>query len=185
MPGFYIGYTNSDPDRAEKICSALTSLMVDENLRWRAGVTKGTLDFFSLEVEHAGRALNDQDAKLAAFKKQYVGQLPSTNANGRNAVTPTVEEQYKLLARANDVASVMYKDLLTKKLAAQVQIDMENDQLGEQMIILTPANRPDSAEFPDRPLCAGGGVIAGLLLALGRLLWPARKPIGSEVEHPS
>ena len=186
LPGFYIGYTNSDPDRAQKICSALTSLMVDENLRWRADIAKGTMDFLARQVEDARRAIDDQDAKVAAFKKQYMGQLPSADAKGRNTMSPAVEEQYKLLTRDNDVALARYKELLANKLAAQVSLNMENEQLGEQMVILTPAGLPESADFPVRPLCALWGLGAGLLLALARLLWPGvRKPTGAETDQLS
>lgn len=77
VPGFNVRYTDSNALRAQKICNAMTSLIVDENLRERATITGSTTDFLSRQVEDAKRALDEQDAKLAAFKKQYMGQLPS------------------------------------------------------------------------------------------------------------
>jgi polysaccharide chain length determinant protein (PEP-CTERM system associated) len=77
VPGFTVNYTDSDPVRAQKICNALTSLIVDENLKSRSEVAQSTTDFLSRQVDDAKRALDDQDAKLAAFKKQYMGQLPT------------------------------------------------------------------------------------------------------------
>ncbi len=176
VPGFYIGYTNSDPGRAQKICIALTSLMVDENLRLRAEIAAGTVSFLQRQVENAGRAIDDQDAKPAPFKQPYMGQLPSDADNTkRKVMSPAVEQQN------NDVTKAFYKEMLAKKLAAEVGNNMENEQLGEQMVIFIPAELPESPEFPDRPSCALGGLIAGLLVALARLLWPAaRKPIGAE-----
>ncbi len=76
VPGFNLSYTDTDAARAQKICNALTSLMVEENLRSRAEVAQSTTDFLSRQVDDAKRALDEQDAKLAAFKKQYMGQLP-------------------------------------------------------------------------------------------------------------
>ena len=38
VPGFNVNYTDSDAARAQKICNAMTSLIVDENLRSRAEV---------------------------------------------------------------------------------------------------------------------------------------------------
>src|SRR5260370_6603655 len=55
----------------------MTSLIVDENLRSRAEVAQGTTEFLSRQVEDAKRAIDEQDAKLANFKKQYMGQLPT------------------------------------------------------------------------------------------------------------
>ena len=81
VPGFNVNYTDSDALRAQKICNAMTSMIVDENLRSRAEVAQGTNDFLSRQVEDAKRALDEQDSKLAAFKKQYMGQLPGDSDN--------------------------------------------------------------------------------------------------------
>jgi len=76
LPGFNVNYTDNNAVRAQKICNAMTSLIVDENLRSRAEVAQGTTEFLSRQVEDAKRAIDEQDAKLANFKKQYMGQLP-------------------------------------------------------------------------------------------------------------
>jgi polysaccharide chain length determinant protein (PEP-CTERM system associated) len=316
LPGFIVNYTDSDAVRAQKICNAMTSLIVDENLRSRAEVAQGTTEFLSRQVEDAKRAIDEQDAKLASFKKQYMGQLPgdadnnmhmlmslnsqldattqflsrtqqdkaytesmlaqqssawkssqnSTNpqtleqqlnllqaqllqlqANytddhpdviktkadiaevkkklkevnadaasakatdssdktnvgeppeisqlrmqihqyqtmieqataaqkrlqsqigiyqSRTAMSPGVEEQYKLLTRDNDSAQIFYKELLAKKSSAALGTSMESQQQGEQMHILAGAGLPDSPSFPNRPLFAGAGMGVGLALGL-------------------
>jgi polysaccharide chain length determinant protein (PEP-CTERM system associated) len=81
VPGFNVNYTDSNPVRAQKICNALTSLIVDENLKSRAEVAQGTTEFLGRQVDDAKRALDEQDAKLAAFKKQFMGQLPTDSDN--------------------------------------------------------------------------------------------------------
>jgi polysaccharide chain length determinant protein (PEP-CTERM system associated) len=81
VPGFTVSYTDSNPLRAQKVCNALTDLIVNENLSSRAEVAKSTTDFLSRQVDDAKRALDEQDAKLAAFKKQYMGQLPGDSDN--------------------------------------------------------------------------------------------------------
>ena len=313
LPGFNVNYIDSDPVRAQKICNAMALLIVDENLRSRAEAAKGTTDFLRSQVEDAKRAIDDEDKKLAAFKKQYMGQLPSDSDNnmrmlmslntqldattqtlgraqqdkaytesmlaqqtaawkssqsntnpqtleqqlnqlqaqllqlqarytddhpdviktkadiaevqkrlkevnaaaaattndssdkasaseppeirqlrlqihqyqgviqqatldqkrlqgqigvyqGRTAMSPGVEEQYKLLTRDDDNAQAFYKDLLTKKSSAELGTSMENQQQGEQMHILLAANLPDSPSFPNRGLFAAGGLGAGLAL---------------------
>ena len=313
VPGFNVSYSDSTPDRAQKICNALTSLIVDENLRARAEVAKGTTDFLGRQVDDAKRALDEQDAKFAAFKKQYIGQLPGdadnnmrmlmalnsqldastqtlsraqqdksytesmlaqqlaawknsqsttspqtleqqlavlqaqlmqlqarytddypdviktkadiakvqskldeakqasiataatdkTEANeppeirqlrlqihqyqqvieqatadqkklqaainvyeSRAAMSPTIEEQYKVLTRDYDNAQAFYHDLLAKKSAADLGNSMENAQESEQMTILQTAALPTSPSFPTRPLFAAGGMAMGLGLGL-------------------
>jgi len=312
VPGFTVNYTDSNADRAQKICNALTSLIVDENLRLRAGTANDTTKFLTGQLDDAKRALDEQDGKLAAFKKQYFGQLPtdadnnmrmlmslntqldannqtlsraqqdkaytesmlaqqiaawktsqsSTNpqtleqgltqlqaqllqlqarytddypdviktkadiaevekklkevnaasaaatasdssekANAteppeirqlrlqihqyqsvieqatvdqkrlqsainlyenRTAMSPGIEEQWKLLTRDSDNAQALYKDLLAKKNQSAVATNMENQQEGEQMERLGPATLPETPSFPNRPLFAGGGLGVGL-----------------------
>ncbi len=313
-PGFNVNYTDSNAVRAQKICNAVTSLIVDENLRSRAEVASSTTEFLSRQVADAKRAIDEQDAKLANFKRQYMGQLPgdadnnarmlmslnsqldattqtlsraqqdktytegmlvqqtavwkssqsstnpqtleqqlsqlqsqlmtlqarytedhpdvikakadiakvekklkevnaaAANANdssdkasgaeppevrqlrlqihqyqsvieqstadqkrlqsqigiyqSRTAMSPNVEEQYKLLTRDNDNAQAFYKDLLAKKSSAELGTSMENQQQGEQMHILVAAGLPESPSFPNRTMFAGAGLGAGLALGM-------------------
>ncbi len=81
VPGFYVKYISSTPRRAQQICSELTGLLVEENLRTRAGVAQGTTDFLGRQVDDAKRDLDDQDGKLADFKRKYMGQLPGDSEN--------------------------------------------------------------------------------------------------------
>ena len=316
VPGFNVSYTDNNAVRAQKICNAMTSLIVEENLRSRAEVAQGTTEFLSRQVEDAKRSLDEQDARLANFKRQYMGQLPgdadnnmrmlmslnsqldattqtlgraqqdkaytesmlaqqtanwkssqsssnpqtleqelnqlqsqllqlrarytddhpdviktradiaevekklkevnataaaasatdnSEKASGaeppeirqlrlqihqyqsvieqatldqkrlqsqigvyqsRTAMSPNVEEQYKLLTRDNDNAQSFYKDLLAKKSSAALGTSMENQQQGEQMHILVGAGLPDSPSFPNRPIFAAAGLGAGLALGV-------------------
>jgi len=84
----------------------------------------------------------------------------------RTAMSPGVEEQYKLLTRDNDNAQSFYKELLAKKSASGLATNMENQQEGEQMHILVAAGLPDSPSFPNRPIFAAGGLGVGLALGL-------------------
>lgn len=319
LPGFYVAYTDRDPNRAQQICNEMTSLILEENLRSRAEVAQGTTDFLTRQLEDAKRDLDQQDAKMAAFKRQYMGQLPgdadnnvrilmsmnsqldattqtlsraqqdkaytesmlaqqlaawkssqsSTNpqtlqqqlealqgqllqlharytddhpdviktkadiaevqkklnqvntaaanatdtsdkniaaeppeirqlrlqihqyqnvieqATGdqkrlqgqinvyqsRTAMSPGIEEQYKLITRDYDNAQNFYRDLLAKKSSSEMATNMENQQQGEQMRILNPAGLPDAPSFPNRPLFAGGGLGAGLALGVMLAIW--------------
>jgi uncharacterized protein involved in exopolysaccharide biosynthesis len=92
VPGFNVNFTDSDAARAQKICNAMTSLIVDENLRSRAEVSQSTTDFLGRQVEDAKRAIDEQGAKLAAFKKQYMGQLP-TDADNNMRILMSLNSQ--------------------------------------------------------------------------------------------
>ncbi len=76
VPAFNISYTAANAGDAQKVCAELASLMVDENLKEIAAAATGTSDVLTKGLEDAKHNLDDMDARLAAFKKQYVGQLP-------------------------------------------------------------------------------------------------------------
>jgi uncharacterized protein involved in exopolysaccharide biosynthesis len=314
VQGFNVVYIDGNGPRAQKICDALTQLMVNENLRTRGEVANSTTDFLGRQLQQAKDTVDAQDAKFAAFKKQYMGQLPtdvdnnmrmlmslntqldastqtlgraqqdkaytesmlaqqiaawkssqsSTNpqtleqqltllqgqmlqlqarytddhpdviktkadiaevekklkeintatANSsdtsekasaseppeirqlrlqihqyqnvieqatvdqkrlqsqigiyqsRTAMSPTIEEQYKVLTRDNDNAQAFYKDLLAKRSSAELGTSMENQQQGEQMVLQGNASMPDSPSFPNRPIFAAGGLGAGLAIGV-------------------
>src|SRR5712671_1343006 len=315
VPAFYVNYTARNPREAQQLCNELTSLLLEENLKSRQDVARGTTDLLSKGLEDAKHTLDDMDSKLAAFKKQYVGQLPGDEENnlkilmglnsqleantqtlnratqdksytesllaqqlsawrssqtsnnpetlqkqltdlqsqlvqlearytedhpdvikakadiagvkkklaevnsaspqvsdpaekassseppevrqlrlqvhqygdlitaatrdqkrlqqeiqlyqGRVSLSPAVEEQYKQMARDYDNAQKNYQDLLANKSKSDFALTMEQQQQGEQMRLLNPANLPDTPTFPNRLLFAGGGLGAGLGLGLG------------------
>src|SRR5256884_3402645 len=320
MPGFFVSFTGDNARDAQQVCSELTSMLLAENLKARTQVAQGTTEFLSRQLEEAKKNLNDQDSKMAVFKRQYMGQLPgdadnnlkilmglnsqldantqtlnraqqdrsytasllaqqlaawkssqnstnpqtleqqlaalqsqlitlqarytddhpdvvktkndiaelkrkvnemnaaaaqTTDANsdkagvaespeirqlrmqihqydaaidqgtreqkrlqnqialfqGRVALSPAVEEQYKALDRDYVTAQRFYDDLLAKKSQAEMQTDMELRQQGEQMRMLNPADLPDAPSFPNRILFAGGGLGVGLVLGLGFAMW--------------
>src|SRR5216683_2405982 len=315
VPGFYVNYTAAHPREAQQLCNELTSLLLEENLKSRQDVARGTTDLLSKGLDDAKHTLDDMDSKLAAFKKQYVGQLPGDEENnlkilmglnsqleantqtlnravqdksytesllaqqlsawrsaqtsnnpetlqkqladlqsqlvqlearytedhpdvikakadiagvkkklaevnsaspqvsdpaekassseppevrqlrlqvhqygdlitaatrdqkrlqqeiqvyqGRVSLSPAIEEQYKQMARDYDNAQKNYQDLLANKSKSDFALKMEQQQQGEQMRLLNPANLPDTPTFPNRLLFAGGGLGAGLGLGLG------------------
>src|SRR5205085_792660 len=81
VPGFYVKFTLDNPQDAQAICSELTSMFLAENLKSREQVAQGTTDFLTRQLEDSKKTLDDLDAKLANFKRQYMGQLPGDEDN--------------------------------------------------------------------------------------------------------
>src|SRR6202166_1312056 len=320
VPGFYVNYTASTAREAQQICTDLTSMLLEEDLKSRQDASQGTTLFLTKQVEDAKQNLDDLDKKLAAFKNQHMGQLPGDEDNnmkiqmgfnsqldantqslnratqdkayaesmlaqqvaawknsqsasnpqslqtqlsqlqaqlidlegrytedhpdviktkgdiaevkkqlaaindtsdkpgdpgndkssateppeirqlrlqihqyqdmilqttrdqkklqqeiavyqGRVSSSPVVEEQYKELARDYDNAQKVYQDDLAKQSTSKMATQAQQQQQGEQMALLNPANLPDSPSFPNRLLFAGGGLGAGLALGLGLTFW--------------
>ncbi len=320
VPGFNVNYTASTAREAQQICTDLTSMLLEEDLKSRQDATQGTTLFLTKQVEDAKQNLDDLDKKLAAFKNQHMGRLPgdednnlkilmglnsqldantqslnratqdkaytesmlaqqvaawkaaqsSTNPQslqtqlstlqaqlidlrgrytedhpdviktkgdiaevkkqlaaindtsdkatdpasekgsateppeirqlrlqihqyqdmiaqttrdqkklqqeiavyqGRIASSPGVEGEYKALARDYDNAQKVYQEDLAKQSTSKMATQAQQQQQGEQMALLNPANLPDSPSFPNRFLFAGGGLGAGLAVGLGLTLW--------------
>ncbi|HWY20173.1 MAG TPA: Wzz/FepE/Etk N-terminal domain-containing protein [Candidatus Acidoferrum sp.] len=320
VPGFYVNYTASTAREAQQICTDLTSMLLEEDLKSRQDASQGTTDFLTKQVADAKQSLDDMDKKLAAFKNQHMGQLPGDedsnmkilgglnsqlDANTQNlnratqdksytesllaqqlaawktsqsssnpqtlqtqlsqlqaqlidlqarytddhpdviktkadidqvrkklaeindastkggdvandkgsgteppeirqlrlqihqyqdliaqatrdqkklqqeigvyqnrvASSPTIEGEYKELARDYDNAQKVYQEDLAKQSTSKMATQAQQQQQGEQMALLDPATLPDSPSFPNRLLFAGGGLGAGLALGFGLALW--------------
>jgi uncharacterized protein involved in exopolysaccharide biosynthesis len=113
-----------------------------------------------------------QDLIAQTTRDQKKFQQEIAVVQSRVAASPTIEEQYKDLARAYDNAQKVYQEDLSNegksKMASQAQ-----QQEGPQMTLLIPASQPDPywPFFPNRLFFAGGGLGAGLALGLGLALW--------------
>ncbi len=81
VPGFYVNFTAANPHDAQDVCNDLTSAMLTEFQNSREQMAVSTTEFISRQLEEAKRNLDDQDSKLAAFKRQYTGQLPGDAEN--------------------------------------------------------------------------------------------------------
>ncbi|PYX87973.1 MAG: lipopolysaccharide biosynthesis protein [Acidobacteria bacterium] len=81
VPGFTVSYTAPVPRIAQQVCNQITSMLLEENLKSRQQAAQGTTEFLSQQIEQAKRDLDEQDAKLANFKRQYAGQLPGDADN--------------------------------------------------------------------------------------------------------
>ena len=87
LPGFFISFKDSDPHVAQQVCGEIASLFVTANLNARAESAQGTNDFLKAQLDDAKRALDDQDAKLAAFQQKYMGRLPGEETPNMNMLT--------------------------------------------------------------------------------------------------
>jgi len=84
IPGFYISFATGDPRLAQQVCGEITSMFMEENLRLQEQHALGTTSFLQKELEEAKRKLEEQDARLAVFKRRYLGQLPDQEQTNLN-----------------------------------------------------------------------------------------------------
>lgn len=142
LPGFSMGYTDKSAIRAQKICGALTNLMLNENLKQRAETAKATTDFLGRQVEDAKRALDEQDKQLAAFKKQYMGELPTdadTNMRMLGALNSQLDATTQTLSRAQQDKQYAESNLAQQLQAWKRSQSSTNPETLQQQLTLLQA----------------------------------------------
>jgi polysaccharide chain length determinant protein (PEP-CTERM system associated) len=103
LPGFNVAVTLDNPRTAQEVCTTVTSMFIEENLKSRQQHSEETTQFLSQQLVDAKAALDDQDGKLASFKSRYMGSLPDeeqTNLNLLTGLTSQLDAATQALARA-------------------------------------------------------------------------------------
>jgi polysaccharide chain length determinant protein (PEP-CTERM system associated) len=103
LPGFNVDVTFRDPRTAQQICTEITSMILAQNADDRQKQVKVTTEFLSQQLEEAKKSLDAQDAKLAQFKRQYLGELPDqeqTNLTILMGMNTQLEANTQTLSRA-------------------------------------------------------------------------------------
>src|SRR5579863_319014 len=114
LPGFFVNVTLDNPRTAQAVCTAVTSMFIEENLRLRERQSGDTTQFMSEQLASAKAQLDEQDAKLAAFQSRYMGALPDqemTNLNILNGLTSQLDATMQGLSNAQQDKSVAESSL--------------------------------------------------------------------------
>ena len=77
LTAFKIQYSAGSPELAQQVNSELTSLFIDENLKAQEQQSESTTGFLNSELADARTKLEEQEAKVRAFKTTHFGNLPS------------------------------------------------------------------------------------------------------------
>src|SRR2546426_2659618 len=82
LDAFIVSYTDSNPDRAQRVTSRLATVFVDENSKSRAARAEDTSAFIASQVQASQARLADLEGRLRRAKESHMGQLPEqTQAN--------------------------------------------------------------------------------------------------------
>lgn len=77
---FKIMVENKDPKRAAAIANLLADLFIQQNTTMREKQAKGTVDTIEVWKKDQEQQLGIRDEKIAAFKRQYLYELPDQEA---------------------------------------------------------------------------------------------------------
>jgi polysaccharide chain length determinant protein (PEP-CTERM system associated) len=120
LPGFYVSVTLGNARTAQQVCTAVTSMFIEENLRLRQQHSEDTTQFLVNQLAQAKANLDEQDAKLAAFKSHYLGSLPDQeqmNLNLLGNMTSQLDAATQALARAQQ-EKTFAESMLAQQIAA-------------------------------------------------------------------
>jgi polysaccharide chain length determinant protein (PEP-CTERM system associated) len=73
---FTIYFKNPDPVKAANTANRVAELFIQENLKLREDQAQGTSTFLESELGQTKARLEQQEAKIAAFKQIHMGELP-------------------------------------------------------------------------------------------------------------
>ena len=99
LPGFYINVTFDNPEIANRICSEITRRFMEKNATEITDKSRRAKEFLSQQAEEAKRTLDEQDARLAEFKKKYMGSLPDQQ-HANLSLLQTMDSQLEATTQA-------------------------------------------------------------------------------------
>lgn len=120
----------------------------------------------NFEIVGLRQEIRNIEADIAQIKRQIGGYEKRVES------TPKREQEFLAIQRDYDLIQGSYNSLLNRKLEAEIAVNMERKQKGEQFQILDPARLPGTPSSPDLRkvflliLASGFGVGGGLIFLL-------------------
>jgi succinoglycan biosynthesis transport protein ExoP len=115
-------------------------------------------------IESQIAALDQEVQKHVDREKELQSQINFYQSKLEGA--PAILQQMAAATRDNDNAEQNFKDVQTRKFAADISSDVETRQKGERFVIVEPAQPPTRPITPNRLLIDGLALPAGLGLAI-------------------
>jgi polysaccharide chain length determinant protein (PEP-CTERM system associated) len=120
------------------------------------------------QLQQLRAKIKQDDLSIAELTKRQSQIQEQTRAiQSRIQASPIVEQQYKELTRNYQTALELYNELLKKRENSAMATDLEHQQESETFKVLDAPSLPLTPSFPKKKIFLGGGVGAGLALALG------------------
>jgi protein tyrosine kinase modulator len=137
LPGFNVDVTLGEARLAQQICTEITSMFMEQNLRLHQQRAEDTTQFLVKQLGEAKVKLDEQDAKLAAFQGRYLGELPDDEKNNLTlllGMSPQLEAATQALNQAQQ-EKAFTESMLSQQLAAwQSSQQGQNPQTLEQQL---------------------------------------------------
>jgi succinoglycan biosynthesis transport protein ExoP len=100
---FKMRYAAESPKVAQQVNNELTSLFVQENVEAQQQLSEDTTSFLKSQLADARTKMEEQEAKVAAFKAKHLGELP-TQIESNVQILAGIQGQLQSTERALDAA---------------------------------------------------------------------------------
>ena len=118
LTAFKIDYSAGSPQLAQQVNSELTSLFIEENLKQQQQLSESTTAFLQSQLADARIKLEEQEAKVRAFKASHFGDLPSQSEANVQILSGL---QTQLLSTQRDLDGAKQQKLYLESLQQQYQ----------------------------------------------------------------
>jgi polysaccharide chain length determinant protein (PEP-CTERM system associated) len=115
LSGFKVAVTFDNPQTAQQICTEITSMFMEQNARALEQGAVRTNTFITQQLDQAKAKLDEQDAKLAQFKRLHLGLMPEevqSNFTLLASMNTQLESNTQSLSRAQQ-DKAFHESLLT------------------------------------------------------------------------
>lgn len=133
---FTIHFKDPDPVKAANTANRVAELFIQENLKLRENQAQGTSSFLEAELQETKQRLELQEARIAAFKQMYMGQLPEQRDTNLSAVGQ-LQDKLAINMEAADKAETR-KIILQRQIAELSQMS----QLGQPVVVPPVSSGP-------------------------------------------
>ena len=138
MQSFRLGYVGRDAKTVAEVTNRLAGLYVAENVRAREDQAEGTVAFLRQQLQEAKKSLDEQEQKVAEFKREHNGSLPEQqNSLLGNLSSLSVELQgvQTSMDRAQENALSLKTALSAAESSeASLRASLQRESRGAQMI---------------------------------------------------
>jgi polysaccharide chain length determinant protein (PEP-CTERM system associated) len=119
--GFSVSVDWDNPRQAQELCTAVTSVFIEENIKRRQQNSEDTNQFLAQQISDARAKIDEQNAKLAAFEAHHVGfspEAPQQNFELLSGLYSQLDATTQAITRAQ-LDKNLAQSTLTQQIAAR------------------------------------------------------------------
>ena len=145
LTAFKIGFSGRDPRQVAQVANNLAALFIDENLKAREQQANGTTEFLQNQLQETRRTLEEQEAKVSAFKLKHIGEMPEQQTVDLQIMG---QLQSQLQLESESISRAEQQKSVTESLMSQATAVVEMDGFGPAKPMVNTAETEGKGSTP-------------------------------------